>query len=152
MPAGPKSKAQSEDDAFVGSWFSLELTGLTMGWFTGCSGLSASYDVIEKNTSDEKGNTVIKKIPGRLKFEDIVLKRGMTSDKSLQDWFVAFDAGKGERKDGSIVLYDRTGKEIARWNFKAGWPSKWSGGDLSADSDDWMVEELTITHEFLERK
>ncbi|MGH9187369.1 MAG: phage tail protein [Acidimicrobiales bacterium] len=132
--------------------FALELTGLTMGYFTGCSGLSASYDVVEKNTTDAKGNLAITKIPGRLKFEDIVLKRGMTSDKSLQKWFTEFDGGKGERKDGSIVLYDRAGTEVARWDFKAGWPSKWSGGDLSSDSDDWMVEELTISHELLERK
>jgi len=53
-------------------------------------------------------------------------------------------------KTASIVLYDRLQTEIARFSLKACWPSKMSVSDLSSGSDDVMVEELTIQHEFLD--
>jgi phage tail-like protein len=47
------------------------------------------------------------------------------------------------------VIYDNAGTEVGRWNFEAGWPSKWSASDLDAGTDDVMIEELTISHEGL---
>jgi len=55
------------------------------------------------------------------------------------------------RRNGSIVLYDSRSKEVARWNFMNGWPSKWKGADLNAGENAVAVEEITITHEGMER-
>ena len=51
-----------------------------------------------------------------------------------------------------LRVFDHAGTEVDRWNFEAGWPSKWSASDLDASTDDVMIEELTIVHEWLERK
>ena len=40
--------------------------------------------------------------------------------------------------------------EAARFNLEGCWPSKLTASDLSSGSDDVMVEELTIQHEFLD--
>ena len=57
----------------------------------------------------------------------------------------------GARRDGSIVMFDQTLSEVARWNFIRGWPSKVTGPSVKSDSNEIGVEELTITHEYIER-
>ena len=37
------------------------------------------------------------------------------------------------------------------WNFINGWPASWKGSDLSSSSDEVATEEVTISHEGLER-
>ncbi|MEZ5234011.1 MAG: phage tail protein [Acidimicrobiia bacterium] len=139
---------------FQGSMFALELDGVQVGFFTGCSGLGAEVAVTEVKVVDDKGRQRTKKVPGHLSFNDIVLKRGYSADKALTDWFHQIVEGKVKdaRRSGSVVVYDHAGAEVDRWNFEAGWPSKWSASDLDASTDDVMIEELTIVHEWLERK
>ncbi len=58
----------------------------------------------------------------------------------------------GERKDGSIVIYDTTMTEIARWNFYKAFPTKISQDSLTVGSNDPVSESITMVHEKLERK
>ena len=139
------------DQEHLGSQFALELEGIELARFTGCTGLAITTEVVEYQDTLANGNPVVRKRPGRTKYEDIVLKRGLSANKAITDWHQKVVDGAVERSNGSIVIYDSTGAEVDRWNFEAGWPSKWSGGDLSADSDDVMIEELTISHELLKR-
>jgi len=55
------------------------------------------------------------------------------------------------RKNGSLVLYDSAFKEIGRFNFFNGWPSKISTDQMSTDSNDAVKETITLTIERLER-
>jgi len=142
--------ADEHDIEHLGSQFALELDGVELARFTGCSGLVITTEVVEYQDVST-GSPVIRKRPGRTKYEDIVLKRGLSKNKVLTDWHKKVLDGTVERSDGSIVIYDAAGTEMDRWNFENGWPSKWSASDLSADSDDVMIEELTISHELLVR-
>jgi phage tail-like protein len=45
------------------------------------------------------------------------------------------------------VLMDDAGEEKLRWNFRDGWPSKWTGPSFDATSGDVGIEQLEITHE-----
>ncbi|HYD09711.1 MAG TPA: phage tail protein [Acidimicrobiales bacterium] len=143
--------AAAFDQEHLGSQFALELEGIELARFTGCTGLAINTEVVEYQDTLANGNPVIRKRPGRTKYEDIVLKRGLSANKAITDWHQKVIDGAVERSNGSIVIYDSTGAEVDRWNFENGWPSKWSGGDLSADTDDVMIEELTISHELLTR-
>jgi phage tail-like protein len=102
---------------------------------------------------NEKGIEVILRIPGRLKWGDIVLKRGITSSMDLWNWRKDVEDGKvkSARKNGSIVMFDRELKEAARWNFINAWPSKISGPAPKSDGNEIGVEELTIVHEYITR-
>jgi phage tail-like protein len=88
-----------------------------------------------------------------MKWTDITLKKKIDQKKDLWDWRKEVEQGDidSARRNGSIVLYDSTSKEVARWNFMNGWPSKWKGADLNAGENAVAVEEITITHEGLER-
>jgi phage tail-like protein len=49
-------------------------------------------------------------------------------------------------------MYDQTNTEVARWNFENGWPSKISGPNLDASTNEIAIEELEIAHEKLVRE
>jgi phage tail-like protein len=143
--------AKTHDIDFQGSFFALEIDGLTLAWFTGCSGMSMEFDVIE--FKEGNGTKVVqRKRAGKPKYSEVVLKRGFTTNTVVSDWFKeVVDASKHTPyKTASIVIYDREQVEAARFTLETCWPSKLSVSDLSAGSDDSMVEELTIQHELLD--
>jgi phage tail-like protein len=142
--------ADEHDLEHLGSQFALEIDGVELARFTGCSGLSYTTEVVEYQDT-LAGKVIIRKRPGRTKYDDIVLKRGLSADRKLTDWHQKVLDGSVERQNGSVVIYDAGDTEVDRWNFERGWPSKWSASDLDAGSDDVMIEELTITHEYMER-
>jgi len=143
--------AREHDADFQGSFFAFELDGVNLAWFTGCSGLSLEFDVTTFKAGD--GTSVIeRKRAGKPKYSEVVLKRGLTTDTALHDWFteVVDSTTKDIYKSGSIVIYSRDGEEAARFNLEQCWPSKLTNSDLSAGSDDVMIEEITIQHEFID--
>jgi len=139
-------------DPLVSYHFHVEIDGITQAQFRECAGLTSESQVVEYKES-VKGVTTIRKQPGALKWSDITLKRGVTDVMELWQWRKTVEQGKVDeaRKNGSIVLYNQADKEIARWNFKEGWPSKLAGPTVKADANEVAIEELTITHEGLER-
>jgi phage tail-like protein len=141
------------EDPLVGFHFAVDIQGKVAGFFTECSGLGSEHEVIEHKVVTEKGQEVIMKIPGRLKWENITLKRGITSVMDIWDWRKEVEDGNVDkaRRDGSIIMFDQTLKEVARWNFERGWPLKVTGPQPKADSNESVWEELTIAHEYIRR-
>lgn len=143
----------NHDAEFQGAFFSIEIDGVTLAHFTACSGLSVEFDVMEQiSMSSDGGKKITTKIPGRAKYSEVVLKRGFTPDTALHDWFETVVEAKDATpyKTGAIVVFDRNMTEVARFSLLNMWPSKMSVSDLSAGSDEVMVEELTIQHEFID--
>ncbi|OGO70010.1 MAG: phage tail protein [Chloroflexi bacterium RBG_19FT_COMBO_62_14] len=140
-------------DPLVGFHYAVEIQGTLKGYFTECSGLGSEHDVIEHKIVDEKGKEVIQKIPGRLKWEAISLKRGITDNMDIWMWRKKVEDGDvdGARSNGSIVMFDQHLSEMARWNFENAWPVKVSGPSVKSDSNEIGIEELSITHEGLWR-
>jgi phage tail-like protein len=143
----------TREDPLVGFHFAVEIQGAISGYFTECSGLGSENEVVEHKVVNEKGVEVVMKIPGRLKWENIVLKRGITSNMDIWTWRKKVEDGdiQSARQNGSIVMYDQMLTEVARWNFENAWPLKVTGPSPKADGNEIGVEELTIAHEFIER-
>jgi phage tail-like protein len=141
-------------DQIAGYTFMLEVDGIAEATFRECAGLDNETQVIESKESGLKGQTVIKKLPGALKWSDITLKRGFTKgDMLLNDWRQkAIDGDlQSMRKNGSVVVYDYKNEEVLRWNFTNGWVSKLQGPSLNANGNDVAIEAITIVHEGLKR-
>ena len=134
------------EDPLVSFHFAVDIQGVVTGFFTECSGLGSETEIVEHKVVKD-GIEVVMKIPGRLKWENIVLKRGITSNLDIWTWRKQVETGDvaGARRDGSIVMFDQTLSEVARWNFIRGWPSKVTGPSVKSDSNEIGVEELTIT-------
>lgn len=149
MPSGKDAVA---GDPLVGFNFGIEFSGIVEGYFTEAAGLGSESEVVEHKLSKD-GKEFVRKIPGRLKWGDVTLKRGITANMDFWKWRKQVEDGKVSeaRKNGSIIMMDQEGAEVARWNFVQGWPSKVSGPSVSSTSNEVGVEELTIVHEGIER-
>jgi phage tail-like protein len=126
------------------------------GLFAECSGLELEADVKEY-LEGGRNNGVIRRV-GRVKLSPIVLKRGMfvsgdtqAADSALWDWITAMVTGKLPipRYDGLIRVFSPNKREVARWVFVRGLPSKVAGPALNAKAGEIAIEELHIVHEGL---
>jgi phage tail-like protein len=145
--------ANGRRDPLVGFHFGVEIQGMVTGYFTECSGLGSEHEVIEHKVVDESGHEMMMKIPGRLKWANISLKRGITDSMDIWDWRKMVEDGDVDsaRANGSIVMFDEKFDEVARWNFENAWPVKVSGPSVKSDSNEIGIEELSIAHEGLWR-
>jgi phage tail-like protein len=143
----------AEQDPLVSSWFGVEFQGEVVGAFRECSGLGSENEVVEYKASGPKGEYIIKKVPGRLKWNNITLKRGITDAMDMWKWRKLVEQGKieGARKNGTITMYNQQGDAVAKWNFINAWPSKLSGPSANASNNEVAIEELELTHEGYER-
>ena len=142
------------EDPLVAFKFGLEIEGKLAGYFQTVSGIGSESEVIEhKIVDDNTGETINQKIPGRLTWTDITLKRGVTSSIDVWEWRQEIVDGKVDdaRTNCSIVAYNQANDEVARWNLESAWPSKVVGPEMDSGGTDLMVEEMTIVHEGLER-
>jgi phage tail-like protein len=105
--------------------------------------------VIEYREGGE--NTTVRKLPGMTTYNNITLQRGVTDDMDLYQWHRQAIQGNVERKNGSIVLLDRSGQEVARWNFVRAWPTKWTGPSLNAEGTEVAIDSFELAHEGVER-
>ena len=110
----------------------LETDRVVRAGFSEVSGLTADGDVVEYRAGH------------------IVLKRGVTADRSLWDWRREAAAGVLRRVTGAIVLLDPARRPVARWTFYSGWPTKWEGPGFDAGGNEVAIETLEIAHEGLE--
>lgn len=130
----------------VDNWLSEE------SYFTEVSGVGSEQEVIEHKVV-KNGIEVVLKIPGRLKWENVVLKRGITSNMDLWHWRKEVETGNvdSSRANGTIFMYDQHLTPVAEWTFNNAWPVKISGPSIKSDSNEIGVEELTIAHEYIVR-
>jgi phage tail-like protein len=141
-----------DTDPLAGFHFQLDLGGKIAGYFTEISGLGSENEVIEHKVV-EGGKQKVQKIPGRLKWGDITLKRGITSAMDIWDWRKQVEDGSVDaaRQNGSIIMLDQELTPVAQWDFEGAWPSKVSGPQVQSDSNNYGVEELTVVHEYIKR-
>lgn len=146
---------QANRDPFVGFHFIIDFGAKCKGMFKECGGLGSEHEVVEHKFAGGVPTKMegYQKLPGRLKWENISLKRGLTDNLEMWNWRQEIIKGKikGARVDGTIMLLDHDGSIGAEWKVSQAWPSKVSGPQLNASGNDYAVEELTIVHEGVER-
>ena len=149
----PATNDAVSGDPLVGFNFEVKIEGALTGYFTECAGLGSESEVIEHKVVGQGGKEVVRKIPGRLKWGDITLKRGITLNMDMWSWRKQIEDGQvsDARKNGSIVMNDQEGNPVAAWDFQKAWPSKLTGPAVKSDSNEIGIEELVIVHEYIVR-
>ena len=144
------ARAHTVDPPFVGR-FVFTVDGVTIGAFTEVSGLSVQIDVEEVAEGGQNGYT--HKLLGRMKWPNLVLKRGVTDTDALFAWLSECSGEgltrKGNKivpKDGKVSVLDSRGNPLRTWHFTGAKPVKWSGPRLAASSRELAVEELEVCH------
>lgn len=125
------------------------------GYFMDCQGFKRTQEVAElcEVTSDvwgkngtSKGRVVRTKVPGNVKSENIILRRGLTISQAIWDWFAAVEQGKWaeQRRDGDITVYAQGSEEAARFRFFGAWPISYKISDFKAGSGEFEIEEFEL--------
>jgi phage tail-like protein len=131
-------------DPYVGSHFSIEIEGIEQGSFSEVGGLQMETEVMDY--AEGGNNGFVHKLPGRTKWGNITLKRGLTDSVDLWTWHEGVSQGKVERKDVSIVQFDNELQEVRRWNLRQAFPVKWVGPAWNATTPAVAIETLEIAH------
>lgn len=126
----------------------LSSVGLTrVAGFSECSGLEGTLEAHEYQAGGVNGGSL--RFPTRVKWSNLVLKRGLGSDMMLWDWFHGFVTGRGTRRDGVIALQDAQHRPHTVWGFRAGLPVKYSGPAMNAMQSGVAIESIEIAHQGL---
>ena len=125
--------------------FGLEISGIEEARFTECSGMQASTDVFEYKEGGLNG--YVHKLPGRVSYSNITLKRGVTESNDLYEWYERVLKKKdksAELKDISILQYDPLGNVKYRWNLMKAFPVKWSAPSFDSGNSQTAVETFEL--------
>ncbi len=127
--------------------FHVEIQGINIARFSECSGLE-----FESETFDYKEgglNSRIHRFPGRFKFTNLTLKKGIATDgQQLWNWVENTVKGQITTHSVTVTLYDLSGQNPLRtWVFQDAYPIKWSAVALSADQNAIAIETLVLAHQ-----
>jgi phage tail-like protein len=140
-----------QHDVRIAGSFIFEVDGEEIGVFKEVHGLRAEMEI---EIFDEGGqNQFAHKLPGRLRWPNIVMKRGVTASDNLLAWLMR-SSGEGfegagrklEMTTAAITLVDEHANRMQGWSFTGAFPVRWEGPSLAAGSNDAAMEELEIAH------
>jgi phage tail-like protein len=89
-------------------------------------------------------------LPGRVEYGLLVLRKGFAGDATLFQWWHAVAQGTLDRRNVSVILLDEQRQEVARWNVRRAWPTKWVAPSLRALGNEVAIETLELAHEGIE--
>jgi phage tail-like protein len=140
-----------ESDRITAATFLFEVDGVEIGRFMEVGGLQVDVGVEEIEEGGQ--NSFVHKVPGRMTWPNITLKRGITQNDSLLTWLgkssgeqFAAQGNKLTRSTAAITLLGPGGARLRAWEFDGVFPVRWKGPDFAATSSDMAVEELEVAH------
>lgn len=126
-------------------------------------------NITEINYRENLDGFRFSKSAGLVKFDPVALRRGVTSNRDLYNWYrevnndkllssvaTQFSGGAAPynpqdedyRKDVVIESVGRGGKIVKRWILFNAFPISYkAGNDLDANSSDKLIEEIVLTYE-----
>ena len=141
--SGPVAALPNRPDPVGELRFKVELPGVDIGRFRECSGLSAEIEV--KDYNEGGVNDRVHKLPTRMKFPPLVLKRGVTYEDALLKWLWKTQR-EVQRVNVTVSLLGPDGQPVRSWAFAEAYPIKWTGPTLNAGSSQVATESLEIVH------
>ena len=141
--------APSRNDPFKNYSFLVEIDGISSSLFEEVSGLDAEVEVIEFREGGD-ALTSSRKLPGRVKYSNVTLKRGLTNSRDLWDWWQTVVAGNIQRRSVAITLLDDARQPVLRWLLREAWIAKYEGPHLEAEANEVAVETIELAHEGFE--
>ncbi len=139
------------NDPYKGFRFLVEIDGIIQAGFSEVTIPDSSQEPIEYREGSDL--PTVRKIPGLVKYGNVVLKWGTTDSLGLYNWRKLVEDGKSKeaRKNMAVIVLDEEGVPGVRWEFREAWPTKYDAPDLKATGNEIAVETLEIAHEGMKR-
>jgi len=129
--------------------FSVEIPDLGVVAFQEITGLDVPPAMVEFRKPKSPRLTPAR-TPGIAKYANVTMKRGVVvKDDAFVDWYKTIGSTPGKRTTVTIKLLDERGQTAMFWTLKNAFPTKITGGDLSAAGNDVAIDTLEIAHEGL---
>lgn len=128
-----------------------------------------SVTVNEMNYRENLDNQRFSKMAGLVKYDPVVLRRGVTNNDDLYNWYrlvnddiatlnvaqefsrdakITISQSDNYRKDVIIEVLDRQGDPVKAWFLFNAWPNAYKAGNgLDAQAEDKLIEEMALTYE-----
>lgn len=76
----------------------------------------------------------------------VLIRRGITRDTMLWDWFSDTLKDPALRKQVKVILLDEKNQAAVSWTVRNAYPVRWNGPDLKADRSAVAFESLELAH------
>lgn len=137
------------DDPYLNFNFLVEIDGEAAAGFSEADLPAGRIEVVAYREGADR-TSAARLLPGRVEYEPLVLRRGFAGDPALFQWWRAVAEGNLDRRNVSVILLDEQRQEVARWNLRRAWPTKWEGPSMRAEGNDVAIETLELAHEGIE--
>ena len=147
----------------AGFHFKVEFIGVsgmdsdTEQRFQEVSGLS--FEIETEDVKEGGENRFTYKFPKRVKYPNLVLKRGLLQGTAVLNWFksamstfftvVIYDF---KPADLLITLMNESGEAVAIWSVVQAYPVKWNTSDFKSTENSVVVETIELVYQYFERK
>jgi phage tail-like protein len=147
----------SQFDPFRKFKFRIKVDNQVVAGLTKCSALTVSTESKEFRSGEM--DSFKHKLPGMVSFEPITIEQGVTNDKTFERWATAMSnyvGNKGAdsqktpnnfRKDIDIEIFNLNNQRVKAYRVYNCWVSKYTAGDLDANSADVMIQTLVLENE-----
>ncbi len=115
--------------------------------FREVSGLSVELDDVTHVEGGENG--FVHRLPGRAKYPDLSLKRGLVRDSALTDWcrraLYDFDFAP---TTVWVSLLNEEHEPLRTYTVVNAYPRNWSVSDFNAEASDVVIESLGLAYQY----
>jgi len=140
--------AVQRDNPYPNHSFAVDLgTGDAIG-FSEVDLPSGEIEVIEYREGNEIARA--RKLPGLATYANVTLKRGVTGNLELFEWWRSVRDGQLLRRKVTITLLDEQRQPVQRWVLRDAWPAKLDYSPLNALGNEVVIETLELAHEGFE--
>lgn len=114
--------------------------------FSKVSGLNSRIDTQAVNEGGQ--NLYTHHLPTRVQYDNLVLERGMAIGSILVAEFnTTMSLFKFNPCNVLVTLFDESGIPISGWLFMTAYPVKWTVSELSAESNQVVIETMELTYQ-----
>jgi len=115
--------------------------------FTEVSGLTIEVGTEEVAEGGE--NRFIQKFPGRAKYSELVLKRGLLVNSEIANWIRrCVEDFTIEPKNIDVKLLNEAHDPLVTWHVINAYPTKWSVSDFNATANAVVIESLQFFYQY----
>jgi phage tail-like protein len=134
------------DNPYANFNFVVEIDGVESGSFSEVELPEGEIEVVEYREGADRVSSA-RKLPGRVKYANVVLKRGIAGQTELFEWWKSVRDGGVDRRNVAIVLLDEARSPVQRWQLRDAWPTKLSYSRLVGLGNEVAIETLELAHE-----
>lgn len=145
-------------DPYKNFKFRVLINGQAVAGLSKMSALKKTTEVVEWREAGDP--SVVRKLPGRTKYEPITLEAGLTHDRTFEEWAGevnnpqgdAAGSGKQYRKNIHIEVLNLQGQQALRFVVKRAWVSEFQAvPEMDANANAVAISMIKIEHEGFER-